>query len=251
MLNFLRRRPQPRNTLSSVGDDVRVYAIGDIHGRLDLFDRLMDMIAQDEANRPPLPRQLILLGDLIDRGPQSAQMIDRAMTLAQSVDNVSFIKGNHEELFIAASSGSAQHAGFFRRIGGVDTLSSYGLPVRECAAMDDSALAQWMLAHVPRDHVNFVDQFEDTLTVGDYLFVHAGIRPRVRLDAQRPADLRWIRGEFLTHGGDHGRMIVHGHSITDDVDEQSNRIGIDTGAWRSGKLSALGLQGTERWFLQT
>lgn len=251
MLNFLRRRPQPRSTLSSVGDDVRVYAIGDIHGRLDLFDRLMVMIAQDETTRPPLPRQLILLGDLIDRGPQSAQMIDRAMTLAQSVDNVSFIKGNHEELFIAAASGSAQHAGFFRRIGGVETLTSYGLPVRECAAMDDSALAQWMLAHVPRDHVDFVDQFEDTLTVGDYLFVHAGIRPRVRLDAQRPADLRWIRGEFLTHGGDHGPMIVHGHSITDDVDEQSNRIGIDTGAWRSGKLSALGLQGTERWFLQT
>ncbi len=118
-------------------------------------------------------------------------------------------------------------------------------------AMDDDALAQWMLAHVPRDHVDFVDQFEDMLAVGDYLFVHAGVRPRVRLEAQRPADLHWIRGEFLTDGGDHGRMVVHGHSITDDVDEQSNRIGIDTGAWRSGKLSAIGLQGAERWFLKT
>ena len=251
MLNFLRRRPQPRTTLSSVGDDVRVYAIGDIHGRLDLFDRLMAMIDQDDANRPPLPRQLILLGDLIDRGPQSAQMVDRAMTLAQSAENVRFLKGNHEELFVAAACGSAQHAGFFRRIGGVETLASYGLAASECMAMDDDALAQWMLAHVPRDHVDFVDQFEDMLAVGDYLFVHAGVRPRVRLEAQRPADLHWIRGEFLTDGGDHGRMIVHGHSITDEVDEQSNRIGIDTGAWRSGKLSAIGLQGAERWFLKT
>ncbi|WP_081856864.1 metallophosphoesterase [Sphingobium sp. DC-2] len=250
MLNFL-RRPKPRTTPSSIGEDVRVYAIGDIHGRLDLFDQLMDMIAQDEAARPPLPRLLILLGDLIDRGPHSAQMIDRAIALARSSANVRFLKGNHEEVFVAAARGSAPNAAAFRRIGGAETLKSYGLPTQECAAMDEDELAQWMLSHVPRGHVDFADDFEDMAIVGDYLFVHAGIRPRVRLEAQASADLHWIRGDFLKYGGDHGRMVIHGHSITDDVDERSNRIGIDTGAWRSGKLTAIGLQGTERWFLQT
>lgn len=250
MLNFF-RRIRPRTAPSSVGEGVRVYAIGDIHGRLDLFDRLMDMIARDEAGRPPLPRLLILLGDLVDRGPQSAQMVDRAMELARSAQDVRFIKGNHEEVFIGAARGSGPHAAAFRRIGGMETLTSYGLSTREGLAMDEDEIASWMLAHVPRDHVDFLDGFDDVTEVGDYLFVHAGIRPRVRLNAQDPADLRWIRGDFLGHKGDHGRMVVHGHSITEDVDEQSNRIGIDTGAWRSGRLSALGLEGTDRWFLQT
>jgi len=250
MLNFF-RRIQPRTAHASVGEGVRVYGIGDIHGRLDLFDRLLAMIAQDEAQRPPLPRLLILLGDLVDRGPQSAQMVDRAMELARSTQAVCFIKGNHEEVFIAAARGSAQHAALFRRIGGMETLTSYGLPSRDGLTMGEREIAEWMLTHVPRDHVDFLDSFEDMAEVGDYLFVHAGIRPRVRLNAQDPADLRWIRGDFLAHKGDHGRMVVHGHSITGDVDEQSNRIGIDTGAWRSGRLSALGLEETDRWVLQT
>lgn len=252
LIPFRQRRQANISTApSSIGEDVRVYAIGDIHGRLDLFDRLIERIAQDEAERASLPRLLVLLGDLIDRGPQSAQMIDRAMALARSDEDVRFLKGNHEELFIAAARGSVQSAGFFRRIGGVETLASYGLAPALSAAMDDDAIARWMLAHVPREHVDFADDFEDMLAIGDYLFVHAGIRPRVPLEAQLPADLRWIRGDFLMHRGDHGRVVIHGHSITPDVDEQPNRIGIDTGAWRSGRLTAIGLEGTERWFLQT
>ena len=248
MLNFFRRwgeradRPPP-----SVGENVRVYAIGDIHGRVDLLEALLDLIARDEAGRPPLPRQLILLGDLVDRGSCSKQVVERAMALTDT----RFIKGNHEELFIAAARGSARHAGYFRRIGGVETLASYGLAAEACAAMDDPALARWMLNHVPRAHVDFLDGFMDRLTVGDYLFVHAGIRPRVPLEAQKAEDLRWIREEFLTHRGDHGRMVVHGHSITAEVEERPNRIGIDTGAWRSGRLTAIGLEGSRRWFLQT
>ena len=252
MLNF-RRRPAPREAVppSSIGEDARVYAIGDIHGRLDLFDTLLDMIAQDEASRSPLPRLLILLGDLVDRGPASAQVVDRAMAMAQSDRDVRFIKGNHEEVFIGAARGNLQMAGLFRRIGGMETLESYGLDAEVGADMDDGALAGWMLAHVPRHHVDFLDSFQDMLAIGDYLFVHAGIRPRVPLEAQIPADLRWIRGDFLAHRQTHGRIVIHGHSITSDVDIQPNRIGIDTGAWRSDRLTAIGLQGSERWFIQT
>lgn len=251
MLNLFRRRTPTleRSTPPSIGEGVRVYAIGDIHGRLDLFDRLMAQIEEDEAARPPLPRILILLGDLVDRGAQSAQMVDRAMELARGPGDVRFIKGNHEELLIAAARGHPQSAGFFRRIGGLETLASYGLTF--AGELDDDALADWMLNHISRDHIDFLDDFENMLEMEDYLFVHAGIRPRVPLGAQSPADLRWIRGEFLSHRKDHARMVIHGHSITAEVDVQPNRIGIDTGAWRSGHLTAIGLEGTERWFIQT
>ncbi|UZW53655.1 metallophosphoesterase [Sphingobium sp. JS3065] len=235
----------------SVGGNVRVYAIGDIHGRDDLFAELLDRIAQDDAHRPPLPRLLILLGDLVDRGPQSAQVVERAMELARSDEHVRFIKGNHEEMFIAAARGSAQAARYFRRLGGVETLASYGLAADESAAMNDEALAQWMLTHISRAHVDFLDDFPDMLPLGDYLFVHAGVRPRIALDAQIPGDLRWIRGDFLNHRRHFGKMIVHGHNISEDVDVQPNRIGIDTGAFRTGRLTAIGLEEDRRWFLQT
>lgn len=234
-----------------VGGTMRVYAVGDIHGRDDLLAALLEQIARDEADRPPLPRLLILLGDLVDRGPASRQVVDRAMTLARSGENIRFLKGNHEEVFIAAARGEPQSARFLRRIGGIETLASYGLAPDEAAAMTDEALAQWMLTHIPRDQVDFLDDFEDRLTVGDYLFVHAGVRPRVKLDAQVPTDLRWIRGDFLSHRRPFGKMIVHGHNISEAVDVQPNRIGIDTGAYRSGRLTAIGLEKDQRWFLQT
>ena len=251
MLNFLRKKASQERARPSIGEDRRVYAIGDIHGRLDLFERLLALIEEDDAGRAPLPCHLILLGDLVDRGTQSAQMVERAIALAHGSSTVRFVKGNHEEVFVGGARGSARFAGYCRQIGGAATLASYGLDLDACAEMGDEAVAAWMLNHVPRSHVDFLDRFEDMLTMGDYLFVHAGIRPGVPLDAQRAADLHWIRGEFLHHRGGHGRMVIHGHSITADVDEQPNRIGIDTGAWKSGKLTAIGLQGTERWFLQT
>ncbi|WP_340264195.1 metallophosphoesterase [Sphingobium mellinum] len=244
---FRRKKALADRPLPSVGNAMRIYAVGDIHGRLDLLDALLSAIERDHAARPPQTRQLILLGDLIDRGPCSAQVVERAMQFSDTL----FIKGNHEELFVAAARGSARHVGSFRRIGGIETLASYGLPTGEAAAMDDAALARWMLNNVPRAHVDFMDGFSDMLSIGDYMFVHAGIRPRVPLDKQTSADLRWIREEFLTHRGDHGRVVVHGHSISTDIEERPNRIGIDTGAWRTGRLTAIGLEGTARWYLQT
>jgi serine/threonine protein phosphatase 1 len=130
-------------------------------------------------------------------------------------------------------------------------LASYGLEPDDCARMSNAALAHWMLARIPRPHVDFLDDFEDCLTLGDYMFVHAGVRPRVALEAQSPADLRWIRGHFLQSRDRHAKMIVHGHSISEDVDIQPNRIGIDTGAFRGGRLTCIGLEKNQRWFLQT
>lgn len=251
LMPFRTRKAREHAPPPSVGGDRRVYAIGDVHGRDDLLAQLLDRIALDEAGRHPLPRLLILLGDLVDRGPQSRQVVERAMDLARSGEEVRFLKGNHEEMFVAAARGRAQAARLFRRHGGVETLASYGLGPEDGARMSDEAMARWMLAHVPRDHVDFLDDFPDMLPLGDYLFVHAGVRPRVALHAQIPADLRWIRGDFLNHGGRLDKMIVHGHNISADVDVRPNRIGIDTGAFRSGRLTAIGLEGDRRWFLQT
>lgn len=252
MLIPFRRRKAPEDApLPSVGEAMRVYAIGDIHGRDDLFAELLEKIAGDEAGRLPSPRLLILLGDLVDRGPGSRQVVERAMDLVRSGENVRFIKGNHEEMFIAAARGQAQAARLFRRFGGVETLASYGLAPEKCVAMSDEALAHWMLTDIPRDPVDFLDDGEDQISVGDYLFVHAGVRPRIALEAQISADLRWIRGDFLNHRGRFGKMVIHGHNISENVDIQPNRIGIDTGAFRSGRLTAIGLEKDRRWFLQT
>ncbi|QNG44033.1 metallophosphoesterase family protein [Sphingobium yanoikuyae] len=251
MLKFLRRSDDRDAMPPSVGDDWRIYAIGDIHGRLDLLDQLLGMLVADNALRPDRQRRLILLGDLIDRGPHSAQVIERVRALHGSGSDIRLLKGNHEEIFVMAARGDQGAVGFFRRIGGMETLASYGLPLSLSADMDDGAIAHWMLNHIPRADVDFLDSFVDHLTVGDYLFVHAGIRPRVPIAEQRPSDLRWIRGDFLNHGGRHDKMVVHGHSITPEVENLANRIGIDTGAYYSGRLTAIGLEGADRWFLQT
>lgn len=228
-----------------------VYAIGDIHGRDDLFALLLDKIAADRAARAHEKCVLILLGDLVDRGPDSDLVVARALGLADQFDHFHYLIGNHEECMLAALAGDERAVRYFVRIGGDATVRSY---MRDDAAYDAAnfeELTEIFPRVVPRSHVDFLGQGEDLVEYGDYVFVHAGVRPGVALDRQRLSDLRWIREEFLSHGDDFGRMIVHGHSITEAVDEQPNRIGIDTGAYHSGRLTALGLSGTDRWTLQT
>ncbi len=248
-MNFWRRAK--RGTPPPDIGDRRVYAIGDVHGCAHLLDALLTIIAQDDKDRPRKPISLILLGDLVDRGPESRAVVETVMALTGSGGDVRCLKGNHEEAFILAARGDLRALPLFRRMEGEATLASYGLDPALFRVMTDTELADWMERHVPRAHVDFLDALPDSIAIGDYLFVHAGIRPGVPIDDQSPADLRWIRQEFLAHRGRHPSMIVHGHSISEDVDEQAGRIGIDTGAFLSGRLTALGLEGTSRWTLQT
>jgi serine/threonine protein phosphatase 1 len=161
------------------------------------------------------------------------------------------LMGNHEEILIRAWEGDRKAAGLFHRVGGRETMLSYGVTEAEYDACDLADLAELVGDRVPIDHIAFMKNFIDFWQCGDYLFVHAGIRPGLPLDEQRASDMRWIRRDFLDDLRDHGTMVVHGHSITEEVDEQPNRIGIDTGAFASGKLTALGIEGTERWVLST
>lgn len=228
--------------------DERVYAIGDIHGRLDLFEALLQRIAADEAGRSCATRTtIILLGDLIDRGPQSAGVLARARSLCQE-RSVEVLAGNHEEMFLTSLEDPKAMRSFLR-FGGVETLASYGITHDMTEDLDLEAIQLLAEKTIPPQDIAFVRSFKKLLHVGDYIFVHAGIRPGVPIEMQLGSDCRWIREPFLSHPGDLGGFVIHGHTITEGPDERGNRIGIDTGAYIHGKLTAIGLEGADRWFL--
>lgn len=252
MLNIFRKRaPKGTSLPRQLPAGHRIYAIGDIHGRLDLLDDLITQIDADDARRPAACVELLFLGDLIDRGPDSAGVVDRVLKLSQSRGAVRLILGNHEEVFLLAHGGDLDAMRLFTRIGGRETLLSYGISEQRYEQSDYATLIELIQAAVPSSHIAFLEAAETVIEMGDYAFVHAGIRPGIALPQQRTSDLRWIRRTFLDSDHEHGRMVVHGHSIADDVEVRSNRIGIDTGAFDSGRLTALGLEGSERWFLAT
>jgi len=230
----------------------RVYAIGDIHGRLDLLDQLLLRIEEDTAARGgEAQTRLVFLGDYVDRGPDSAGVVERLLELRAGPIPTRFLAGNHEEVFLKAIGGDDKLVRYFIRIGGRPTILSYGFSEEEYARLSFGEVGAELLHRVPRRHVDFLSTLEDLIEVGDYVFVHAGLRPGVAFGEQKIGDLRWIREDFLHSGANHGKMVVHGHTITDDVDLRPNRIGIDTGAYSSGRLTAVGLEGEARWFLST
>lgn len=235
-----------------VPEGMRVYAIGDIHGRNDLLQQLLAKIEADDAARGPADTHIIFLGDLMDRGPDSAGVIETAMALRSQGRKVRYLMGNHEEVFVrACRKRDTKVLRFFLRIGGEATLLSYPITRAEYISLDMEQLAERLATLVPEQHLDFIESFEDQIVIGDYAFVHAGIRPGVPLADQKPSDLRWIREEFVDQRGDLEKVVVYGHTIYDEVEERGSRIGIDTGAYASDKLTALALEGGERWYLQT
>jgi len=248
LLNLVSRR-QPRAHAVPAGR--RVYGVGDIHGRLDLLDRLLERIDEDDRARGRAASEIIFLGDLVDRGPDSRGVVDRLIAVSTGPRPARFLMGNHEQVFLRALDGDIRALRFLIRIGGRETLLSYGVTEEEYGELPYEDLARLARERVPDDHVRFLAAFEQWIEIGDYLFVHAGVRPGIAIEEQSAGDLCWIRDEFLNHRDSFGRMVVHGHSITEGVDVRANRIGIDTGAFASGKLTAIGLEKEERWFLST
>lgn len=222
---------------------LRIYAIGDIHGRSDLLDALLLRIDADHDAHGGGARQIIFLGDLIDRGPDPAGVVARTMALAERQPATRFLMGNHEEILLMALDGDLRALRFFCRIGGRETMLGYGLSLTDYEEADDEMLLARLQALVPPAHRDFLKRFEDMVLLGDYAFVHAGVRPGVPLAEQAPQDLRWIREPFLDAHEPHEKMIVHGHTISAGVEHRANRIGIDTGAYASGRLTALILEG--------
>lgn len=226
----------------------RVYAIGDVHGRHDLFAALVEAIDADDAASAPAQTTVILLGDLVDRGPGSADVVALARAW-QARRTVRILAGNHEEMFLRSFDELEMFRHFLRH-GGRETVLSYGVPRREFGMAELEDAQQMMRDRVPPEDIDFLNGFEDSVTIGDYLFVHAGIDPRVPLEEQRRHDLRWIREPFLSHQESFGPVVVHGHTITEMPQDCGNRIGIDTGAFTTGRLTALVLEGTGRRYIE-
>ena len=249
LLARFRRAPRIEAT---VPEGMRVYAIGDVHGRFDLLIGLLRQIEDDDAARGEADTNIIFLGDLIDRGAYSAEVIEFLRVMPPSFATCHFIMGNHEEAMLVSLGPDADPVTTgWLQFGGTETLLSYRVPAHVLAMADGAALAEEARFYVPDEHLRFIQSFDSQLRFGDYLFVHAGIRPKVPLDEQTEGDLRWIRQPFLKDRRNHGVLVVHGHTITELPEFHSNRIGIDTGAYKSGVLTALGLQGGDRWTLMT
>jgi serine/threonine protein phosphatase 1 len=251
MLKAIRRlfdRDESVHPPAAVPAGQRVYAVGDIHGRLDLFEALIATIEADDAASGPAETTVILLGDLVDRGPDSAGVVARAREW-QAGRKLRILAGNHEEMFLSSFE-RTETLRHFLRFGGKETLLSYGIDPIEYQKASVEDVQKMMHSAVPAEHRAFLESFEDMVAIGDYLFVHAGIAPQVPLEQQRTSDLRWIREPFLSHDEPHGPVVVHGHTISDGPQDRGNRIGIDTGAYMSGRLTALVLEGQTRRYLE-
>jgi serine/threonine protein phosphatase 1 len=226
----------------------RVYAVGDVHGRADLFAAIIVAIEADAAARGAGKNQFIMLGDLVDRGPDSK----RAVRLARDWSarrGARLIAANHEEMLLQSLT-DRDVLKQFLKWGGHETALSYVADRDTWNAADLDTAQHLLRAHIPDADLAYFRAAENAISVGDYLFVHAGIAPGVPLDQQRTKDLLWIREPFLSSRADHGVVVVHGHTITEEAEIFANRIGIDTGAYASGRLTALGLEGTARWLIE-
>jgi len=253
MAGWLRKIGAPgRVAAPRVPDGEVVYAIGDIHGRLDLLKGMISFIDQDEVAIRKNPKTIIFLGDYIDRGPDPKGVIDAIIALQRSGRHrVITLMGNHESALLSFLDND-QIGPDWAMHGGSSTLRSYGvIPPSGAGGADTwrSARAAFGEA-LSVEHLTFLRSLKLWEEVGDYLFVHAGVRPGVPMDRQSTRDLLWIRHDFLVSNRAHRKTIVHGHTSSPEPMEGDGRIGVDTGAYATGVLTAVRLEGEGREFMQ-
>jgi serine/threonine protein phosphatase 1 len=230
------------------------YAIGDVHGRLDLLEDMLSRVSRDAQGHPAdQTRHLVFLGDYIDRGAESRGVIEHLLDEPMAGFTKAYLMGNHEEAMLAFLEGLSDGLDWLS-FGGIETLLSYGVPLRNVPRTREDALAlrRALAEAVPPSHLDFLRRCTLHHSIGDYLFVHAGVRPGIPLEGQSASDLMWIRDDFLRSRLPlPGRVVVHGHTICDLPQNREHRINIDTGAFASGRLTCLVLRGADRRFLST
>jgi serine/threonine protein phosphatase 1 len=232
---------------AAVPPGLRVYAIGDVHGRADLLARTFARIDADLASQPARALEL-LVGDYIDRGPASRQVIDHLIRRRKTRKMVC-LKGNHEALLLGFLA-NPELLEDWQRCGGLETLMSYGIvPAVNADRGAQMRLAAALGRTLPGSHRSFLANLRTSFVCGDFFFVHAGVRPGVPLYQQRELDLLWIREDFLLHERAFGKIIVHGHTPVREPELHANRINIDTGAFATGRLTCLVIEGEDLRFL--
>ena len=254
MLQRWFRRHEAHVPAARLAEGKAVYAIGDIHGRLDLLEQTLALVDEDARHHPKdASRSLVFVGDYIDRGPESRGVIERLLDDPLPGFATVRLMGNHEDALLGFIDGHSDGLGWLT-YGGLETLMSYGVPVRALPSDPASAeeLRQATRAALPASHEAFLRRCAFQHVEDDYVFVHAGVRPGRGLDRQSPQDLLWIRDDFLRSATPlPGMVIVHGHTICDNPQDLGHRINIDTGAFVSGRLTTLVLRGGARRFLDT
>jgi serine/threonine protein phosphatase 1 len=253
-----RMRPQdrtPRRTSEpgpkSLPPGERVYAVGDIHGRADLLVEMQDLILAHSELLPSPSATVIWLGDYVDRGPSSREVIDLLIAFSAGRLRSVFLMGNHEEALLRFLI-DPQHGHQWRRFGGLATLISYGVDISKFRLGRGAGQTRSdFLTALPRKHQDFLLSLKFFGVIGDFFFCHAGVRPGVGLDKQDPEDLIWIRDEFLYWRQDFGMTIVHGHTPVPEPELYHNRVNVDTGAFATGRLTCAVIEGSEIGFLST
>ncbi|MEK9281669.1 MULTISPECIES: metallophosphoesterase family protein [unclassified Bradyrhizobium] len=230
--------PRPR-----LPDGVRIYAISDVHGCAHLLEQMFVVIDADMSNSRPYRAIEVFLGDYIDRGPDSRRTLDLLIGRSRRRNTV-FLKGNHEAYFTSVLDDPSRVADWFG-FGGLQTMMSYGVSASpNLTKYEQSDLVRELTSAMPPQHIAFLRQLRPTFTCGDFFFVHAGVRPGVPLSEQREQDLLWIRDEFLRSKKRFGKYIVHGHTPVRQAELLENRANIDTGAYATGNLTLLSIQGS-------
>ncbi len=233
-------------------DDEIAYAIGDVHGCLASLKNLLERIELDRAARPEKKSTIVFLGDLIDRGPSSREVLEFLMSYKPDWTNIIFLMGNHEEVMIEVLDGDISAMRSWFEFGGKACARSYGVDNFGQLHINPDHIMMALQRSVPKEHIRFISGFRDAFSFGDYLFVHAGIRPKIPIKDQSPHDMRWIRSRFLEYKKPHPVMVVHGHTVVDDGPElHSNRIAIDTGAHKGQPLTAVALASGKTRFIQS
>jgi serine/threonine protein phosphatase 1 len=241
MFGFL--RPRRLSELPRLAEGIRIYAFGDIHGRADLLNRMFAEIDADLIRNPVDRSVEVYLGDYVDRGPHSARTLD-LLVERNRIREAIFLKGNHESYLLDVLRDPTKFDGW-RQIGGLQTLMSYGIqPPLDPDAADRLELIKMLNDAVPEQHLEFLRSLKPSFVCGDFFFVHAGVRPGIPLEQQQESDLLWIRNEFLECDAHFGKFIVHGHTPVREPDIRSNRINIDTGAYATGNLTLLRIEGS-------
>jgi serine/threonine protein phosphatase 1 len=249
LLSFTRMFASDKRGAASLPEGLRVYAIGDVHGRLDLLETLAFQIEADLRDAPQLA-VTIFLGDYVDRGPDSAGVLDMLASRDFPTEFLA-LRGNHEEVMLKFLR-DPDVLESWRNYGGLETLHSYGidvLPAMRGVGYEETRLS--LLARLPRSHVQFLHETAHSTTFGDYFFCHAGARPGTPLDQQTPRDLLWIRDEFLEFRGGWDRVVVHGHTPVAEPELLTTRINVDTGAFASSILTAIVLEGSQQRIIST